>query len=321
MSRELFFQYDWENICGRLRLGLCCINIELREQKNSVFCSRSCVRKNFTVERAKNLALQNIKDISKLIQWNSKNNIQCLRLSSDIFPHFTDRETESYTIDFAKDELRRAGELANSLGHRIVMHPGQYNQVGSNARDVFEKTVDDLSHHADILDAMNIDDNGVLIVHGGGTYGNKTQTISRWIDQFDELPQKVKRRLVIENCERQYSINDCLDISERIQIPVVFDFHHYECFSLIYSTTQEKFQHLAPRIIDTWKNRRVLMHISEQGSGKIGHHSDYIKSIPDSLFDVMEEYPDLHIDLEVEAKMKEKAIKQLYKKYRDLFNY
>jgi len=319
MTCEIFFERDWDLLRGRLRLGLCCINIELREQKIPVFCSRTCIRKNFTVEKAKQLAIQNVRDIRKLIDWNSKNNIQCLRLSSDIFPHFTDKETESYTMEFALDELKRAGELANSLGHRIVMHPGQYNQVGSIDRNVFEKTVDDLSHHADILDTMGINDDGVLIVHGGGTYGDKKQTISRWIDQFDELPQKVKKRLVIENCERQYSINDCLDISERIGIPVVFDFHHYECFSLIYSTQQEKFERLAPRIIDTWGNKRVLMHVSEQGCGKIGHHSDYIKSIPDSLFNVLEDYPDLHIDLEVEAKMKEKAIKRLYQKYNELF--
>ena len=299
-----------------ISLGLCCINTTLREQKPPVFCSRSCIRKNFTIEHAKKLALQNVKDISTLIEWNHQNGIRCFRLSSDIFPHFTDYETQNYSIDFAEKELEKAGELANHYKHRIVMHPGQYNQVGAESLDVFLKTIDDLSHHASILDTMNIDENGVIIVHGGGTYKDKSKTIRRWIEQYDELPQSVKRRLVLENCERQYSTRDCLNISEEISIPIVFDFHHYECYSKInLDTEQETIQDLLPEIIDTWKNRTPLMHISEQGSGKIGHHSDFIENLPQDLLDFTNTRPDIHIDVEVEAKMKEQAIFKLYSKY------
>lgn len=316
--KHIQFDHDYESIKGRLRLGLCCINTQLREKKIPVFCSRTCVRKNFTVEKAKLLAMQNVKDIKTLIEWNSNHNIQCLRLSSDIFPHFTDTETEKYTIDFAEKELVEAGELANSLGHRIVMHPGQYNQVGSKSRDVYEKTIQDLEHHANILDKMNIDDNGVIIVHGGGTYGDKESTKRRWIEQFDELPSSVKKRLVIENCERQYSTRDCLDISNEINIPVVFDFHHYNCYTQV-NGHQEEMEDLFPEIIDSWKHKTVLMHISEQGEGKLGHHSDYIEHLPTELLLLLEENLDLNIDLEVEAKKKELAIQKLYLKYPNLF--
>ena len=316
---EIVFERDWRDISGRLCLGLCCINTQLRKGKNPVFCSRTCIRKNFTVEKAKGLASKNVKDIVKLIEWNKDNNIRCLRVSSDIFPHFTDTETEKYTIDFAREDLKLAGDLANELGHRIVMHPGQYNQVGAKSSTVLEKTVEDLSHHADILDAMDIDKNGVLIVHGGGTYKDKEGTIRRWIEQYDDLPRKVKNRLVLENCERQYSTRDCLEISEECGIPVVFDFHHYECYSKIHSEEkQEAVKSLISEVVDTWGDRRVLMHISEQGTGRIGHHSDYIEKLPDELLDVLEDSPSLCIDLEVEAKMKEKAIQRIYEKYPGL---
>ena len=150
-------EYKTETIKGKLSLGLCCINTVLRVKKPPIFCSRSCIRRTFTIDSAKEKALQNVKDISKMILWNQENNIRCLRLSSDMFPHFTDTETEKYTIDFAKDELKRAGDLAKSLGHRIVMHPGQYNQVGAIKTNVFEKTCEELAHHANILDSMGID--------------------------------------------------------------------------------------------------------------------------------------------------------------------
>lgn len=302
-----------------LELGLCCINTQLRSQKPPVFCSRSCTRKTFSVEKAKDLALQNIADISKMLEWNEKNKIYCMRLSSDIFPHFTDPETDTYSMEFAVNALQEAGKTARQYQHRIVMHPGQYNQVATRNYDTFKKTVDELTHHANILDLMEIDFNGVIIVHGGGTYKDKESTIRRWIDRYDDLPVVVKRRLVLENCERQYNIDDCLFISEETKIPVVFDFHHYECYNLINPGYQSELCDIFDRIISTWRTRTPLMHISEQGEGRIGHHSDYIDNLPQDLIDFSETNPEILINIEVEAKMKEQAIFKLYKKYPMLF--
>ena len=51
-------------------------------------------------------------------------------------------------------------------------------------------------------------------------------------------------------------------------------------------------------ILDTWSKRGIKpkFHISEQGSGKCGHHSDYIEVIPDYLLDIPYKY-DTHIYL------------------------
>lgn len=303
----------------KLRLGLCCINTILRTQKPPIFCSRTCSRKNFTIEIAKKKALQNIEDIIKLIEWNEQNNIRCFRLSSDIFPHFVDDQTQAYSIDFAKPLLLQVGQIAKKYGHRILMHPGQYHQVGAQNPEIFEKTKISLAHHAEILDCMGIDDNGVLIVHGGGVYESKENTKKRWIEQFHLLPSNVKKRLVIENCERSYSTEDCLEISQKCGIPVVFDFHHYYCWSLIHGHgTQKSITELIPDLIKSWGIRRVLMHISEQAPGKkIGAHSDYVEKLPKELFDAIFQY-NIAIDLEIEAKMKEQAILLLYYKYPTL---
>lgn len=310
------------NTVPQISLGLCCINTQLRSQKPPIFCSRTCIRRTYSVERAKSLALQNIQDIIPMIEWNEKNKIRCFRLSSNIFPHFTDSQTESYTIDFAKSDLQKAGNVANTYKHRILMHPGQYNNVGAKNQQVVENTIRDLSHHADILDCMNIDRNGVLIIHGGGLYGDKQSTIHRWLDQYDDLPQNVKNRLVLENCEKSFSTEDCLEISEEISIPIVFDFHHYNCYSILHpQVVQKPITELLPIIVNTWKKvyKTPLMHISEQGPGKTGHHSDFVEKIPSELLDYLTENPEIHVDLEVEAKMKEKAIFHLMTKHPSIF--
>ncbi len=46
------------NLQNKIELGLCCINTVLRKQK--IYCSRTCIRRTFTVKKAKELALQNI---------------------------------------------------------------------------------------------------------------------------------------------------------------------------------------------------------------------------------------------------------------------
>jgi UV DNA damage endonuclease len=311
--------HKYPNIKNKIKLGLCCINTELR--KENIFCSRSCIQKNFSISKVQDLALQNVRDICKLIEYNHQHNITCLRLSSDMFPHFTNPNVEPYTLDFAKADLIKAGKLIKKYNHRVLFHPAQFCQVGTPKPQVFTKTIRELKFHADILDIMNIDSNGVLIVHGGGIFNDKSATIDRWVKQFKLLPQNVKNRLCIEHCEYCYNVDDVLLIGNKCNIPVVFDTHHYSCYNIQYPNSKVSAPDIIiPKVIKTWSDRIPVFHISEQGNGRLGNHSDYIETIPEYLLQYLNDTPnDFYINLEVEAKMKEQAIFKLYKKYPDIF--
>ena len=318
--KELICVENCDPLFQQIRLGLCCMNSELRTK--NIFCSRTVTRKNFTVEKAQQLALKNISDIKTLLEWNIRNDINVFRLSSDIFPHFTDSETEKYDMDFAIPLLRDCGEFCNTNLQRITMHPGQYNQVGARDRAIFEKTIEDLSMHCDMLDYMGIDtNNGIVNIHGGGLYGDKEKTKRRWVEQFSELPQKVKNRLTIENCEKCFNVRDCLDISRECKIPVVLDTHHYNCYGILHpDEVQENISELIPEVLESWGNDRIpLFHISEQKpNSPVGSHSDFVEEIPKYLLDIPILY-DRCIDIDIEAKAKEKAILRLYDKYPNIF--
>ena len=134
------------------------------------------------------------------------------------------------------------------------------------------------------------------------------------------LPDNVRARLVLENCEKCFSIEDCLKVSEAVNIPVVFDTHHYACYCQLHPEEQFKpASDYIPRILDSWKRRQIKpkFHVSEQGSGRVGHHSDYIDIIPVYLREIPQKYG-IEIDIMIEAKMKEQAIFKLYKKYPDM---
>ena len=261
--------------------------------------------------------LQNLKDVLKIMDWNEENGIKVYRLSSEMFPHKSNPKVEEYSFDFAIDLLKQIGEKSKQLNQRLTFHPGQYNVVGTPNRKTFLQTCNDLKYHADVLDLMGLDNNSVMVVHGGGMYGDKEKTKIRWCEQFQELPENVKKRLVLENCEKSFSIKDCLEVSEKINIPIVFDTHHFECYKLLHPDEEfEEASYYIPLILETWKKRGIKpkFHVSEQGSGRCGHHSDYIKEIPQYLLEIPQKY-NVNFDIMIEAKCKELAIQKLYEKY------
>ena len=68
-------------------------------------------------------------------------------------------------------------------------------------------------------------------------------------------------------------------------------------------------------ILSSWKKRNIKpkFHISEQGAGKCGHHSDYVEVIPDYLSEIPEKYK-TNIDIMIEAKKKELSLQSIKKK-------
>lgn len=44
------------------------------------------------------------------------------------------------------------------------------------------------------------------------------------------LSPNVRRRLVVENDDRLYNVNDCLSIHDRTGVPLLFDSFHHRCY-------------------------------------------------------------------------------------------
>ena len=303
-----------------IQLGLCCLNMTLRAQNPSVFASRKMIIRTIKQKGIiclKMKIIENLTDVLKIMDWNEKNGIKVYRLSSEMFPHKSNPKVEDYTFDFASELLTLIGKKSRKYNQRLTFHPGQYNVVGTPTKKVFEQTCLNLKYQADVLDLMGMGVDSVMVVHGGGMYGDKEKTKIRWCEQFHQLPENVKKRLVLENCEKSFSIKDCLEVSEKINIPVVFDTHHFECYKLLHPDEEfEEAEVYIPLILETWKKRGIKpkFHVSEQGSGRCGHHSDYIEEIPQYLLEIPEKYG-VEIDIMIEAKCKELAIQKLYQKY------
>ena len=93
-----------------VQLGLCCLNMTLRDKKPSVFSSRKMIIKSVEtkgIDALKEKIIQNLKDTITLIKWNEKNGIKVFRLSSELFPHKSNPKVQDYTFDFAIELLTR----------------------------------------------------------------------------------------------------------------------------------------------------------------------------------------------------------------------
>ena len=266
---------------------------------------------------AKELSVLNISDIPKLVDWNIQNNIFVLRLSSDMFPHSVNPRCDGYTLDFCNDQL---AEMVNIVATAmcVLLFTLVNSMLSVHLQILYFKIHYRLrERHCDILDRMGCDQNSIVVIHGGGVYGDKEKTIKRWCDNFMRLPERVRNRLVLENCEKNFNIEDCLRVSKIVNIPIVFDTHHFDCYKLLHP--EEKFKearaYMLP-VLTTWRKRNIKpkFHVSEQGDGRMGKHSDYIENIPDYLLEIPKKYH-TKIDIMIEAKMKEQAILRLHKKY------
>ena len=302
------------------RIGYACLNTILRKQTPTVFCSRTCrmstvlgkesILQGSGIDYLKSLGRQNVQDLLKMILWNEENGISFMRMSSDMFP-FASHENLGYTLDYCKEDLEKVGELAKKLGHRLTTHPGQTNNLGSPHRSVILSTQRDLIYHASMMDLMKLPRDSVMIIHGGGTYNNKEETLKRFKIEFLLLPENVQKRIVLENDEICYNAEELLPLCEELEIPLVFDWHHHNL-----NPGTLKLDVILSRIRNIWDKRgiRQKMHYSESRTGvsitssvaERRAHSDYVKDIKSYASDC---------DLMIEAKMKEQAVFAIYEKY------
>jgi UV DNA damage endonuclease len=242
-------------------------------------------------------------------------------MSSEMFPFATHPDYyENYDIEQFRSKLAKLGEYAKQCGQRLTFHPGQYNQLTSINNSVVIKSIIDIDFHAKILDMMNVDKNGIIIIHGGSKQDGKENSLTRLEKNFYKLSTSAQKRLTLENCEMVYSIQDLLPLSYKLQIPIIVDIHHHNI-----NQGTEKIDVLIKKVLVVWKQRDIipLFHISESKPGvKITDsittrraHSDFVKVIPPCFLDLVHSEM---IFVDIEAKQKEQAVLQLFKKYNYL---
>lgn len=158
----------------------------------------------------------------------------------------------------------------------------------------------------------------VMILHMGGTYGDKAAALDRFRKNYARLTPSIKARLVLENDDVAWSVHDLLPICEELNIPLVLDYHHH---NIIFDSTKYREgtydisePEIQERITATWRRKGIKqkMHYSEPCPGAVTprdrrKHSPRVMTLPPCP-------PDM--DLMIEAKDKEQAVFELMRNFK-----
>lgn len=195
------------------------------------------------------------------------------------------------------------------------MHPDQFTLINSLKEEIFQRSYREISYHAQILDLIRLDASAKIQIHVGGVYNDKKASIQRFVKRFSLIEEASRRRLVLENDDRLFNIADCLQISGKTGIPVLFDVFHHHIHSTSLSVSQAL--RLAKR---TWSYKKDGIQMVDYSSQKIGglsrQHAESIDLVDFGAF--LEETKPVDFDVMLEIKDKEKsAIKAVALASRD----
>lgn len=264
---------------------------------------KSCKLKNYNQQKLIEIIGYNLDMLDKAIDYNIKNNIKLFRISSDIIPLASHEIMNINWEIIFMDKLKKIGIKIKNNRMRVSMHPGQYTVLNSPTQSVVSKAILDLKYHTMFLDTLELNSEAKIILHIGGVYGDKDAAIARFIANYNKLDLNIKKRLVIENDDKSYNINDILKISEIINIPVVYDNLHNKINN--YDSTKSD-RYWINKCSKTWKkgDGTQKIHYSQQDDNKkSGSHSSTIDIIEFKKF--YNQIKDMNIDIMLEVKDKD----------------
>ncbi len=281
-----------------MRIGYACLTKGIRDTD-----FKSCTMKNAREDRLMDLIDYNLHSLENIIEYNIKENIKLFRISSDIIPFGSSPVNTLKWWDIFDERLKAIGNKIKASHMRVSMHPGQYTVLNSPKEDVVSRAVEDLIYHTRFLDSLGVDEKNKIILHIGGLYGDKEGARGRFIHNYKVLDDSIKNRMVIENDDKSYTVEDVLYISNELNIPVVFDNLH----NAINRSQEEKSElewiHLCGK---TWTHRDGVqkIHYSQQNPEKNrGSHSETIE-----LNEFEKFFQSLKRDLDIMLEVKDKNL-------------
>jgi UV DNA damage endonuclease len=167
-----------------------------------------------------------------ILDYLERHDLRMYRLSSDFVPYGSHPDLPKFhgQVEECAEELAALGARARAADIRLSLHPGQYAVLNSEDPAVRESAARELELEAELLDAMGLGPEGVVVLHVGALAGGKDAAVDRFMTGFETLSEAARARLVIENDDARYGLGDVLALSKKTGLRVVWDAHHHACY-------------------------------------------------------------------------------------------
>lgn len=293
---------------GMHRIGYACINNTIGKSTN-----QTCRLQNATEAKIAELIGKNLDSLSAILDWNHARNIRMFRMGSGLVPFGSHPQNTLDWWNVFAERFQALGNQARAYNIRLSMHPGQYVNINAPTSKVVESSIQELQYHARILEALKLTGDSKLIIHVGGLYGDKDQALARFITAYQELPETIRKHLVLEHDDRLFTVWDVLRVYDACGIPIVFDNLHHE-LNNTGTPADRDVPAVMTRCFATWdvrKDGHPKIHFAQQAIGGLpGAHSEAID--PEHFMGFIRQTETLpHYDIMLECKDKEKSVLRL----------
>ncbi len=281
-----------------MRVGYPCINRSLDCTPNSTFRLSS-----YSDDLLKEKVSSNLSCLEKTLRWNLDHKLLFFRIGSGFVPFASHPVCGVNWRKEFKKELLAAGRLIRKNDMRISMHPDQFVVLNTPKEGVLERSLAELEYHSDLLHAFRLNATAKIVLHVGGLYNDREKALSRFVERHSLLSPQLRKRLVIENDDRLFSLQDCIAVHDETGVPVVFDFLHHTCLN-----HGESFREALELASSTWgrDDGPLIVHYSSQKRGaRPGSHAESLDV--DDFKAFLESAEGREFDLMLEVKEKEKA--------------
>ena len=256
------------------------------------------------LEKVAEIYRENINTTLTILKYCKNSGIRFYRIG-DLFPFNTHPILAHYNyFDDFDQELYELGQYIKIHDIRISVHSSPYCILSSDNPEIVKKSILELTRHAALLRKLEVPSNNRIVVHVGSSVGGKEKSSKRFVDVCNNLPTNVKNAIALENDDKQYSISDVLDISNKCSIPVILDIFHHS----LHNPEKIDIIRAMELATATWKDGPAEIHYSCQEEGKIkGSHSDtvnaqdlltFVTSVNNLSYDIMLEVKDTHQSVE-----------------------
>ena len=263
-----------------------------------------------------------------VLDYLERESIDMYRMTASLAPYATHPDLPQFRgqVEECADELAAFGERARSLGVRLSTHPGQYIVLNSEDERIQAGAAADLEVQAQIMDAMGLGPESIVVLHVGGAAGGYAAAMDRFERGLERLSDAARARLTIENDDRTFSLAHVMDLHRRTGQKVVWDILHHHCndpegigdreaLELAFSTwpdgVRPKIHYSTPKTAMEERRKKVGRRVERSWVlPQLRAHADVIDPIGFEHF-LRETAAGLEFDVMLEAKAKDLALLRL----------
>lgn len=263
--------------------------------------------KEAAIRKLGRVGASNLDSCIRILKHNISHDIQFFRLSSRLVPLVNHPEIGHWDyMTPLREKLSELKTLIKKHQMRVGFHPDHFVVLNSEDKEVFVNSLRVLQYHLHLLKGMGIHPVHRCVLHVGGRYNDKQQALETFIENWSFIPKQIQEMIILENDDTVFTAEDTLYLCEKLNIPMVFDYHHH-----LTNDGGRSWEDLWDRIVKTWEHSPlpVKMHISSPKTEKQPKaHHDYIDSKPFFSFLGQINGSVKNIDCMIEAKMKDEAL-------------